>query len=183
MADANQNPNSRKGAAPDFGMQAKGGEPEERNWVPYIVALVLVLAAVGGLILLTHSRGNTANQADPYAQYLKPGPVKLSAADNFVGATVTYIDFDLANTGTLTVTGGRVECTFHNVLNEVVQREVLPLRVLTQSQLGGYPDVVEMSLAPIAPGKTRTVRLTVEHISADWNQGQPDLRFLDIRTK
>ncbi len=183
MAEAIENQSPQSSApAPSFGAP-KNDAPEERNWVPYIIGLVVVLAVVGGLILLTRNRASTSTKVDPYAQYLKAGPVKLSAADNFVGATVTYIDFDLTNTGTQTVIGGRVECTFHNVLNEVVQREVLPLRVLVPNPLAGYPDVVEMSMARLAPGKTRTLRLTVEHVSADWNQAQPDLRFMGIRTK
>lgn len=179
-----RNPQIDAGAAPPTFGTPQSAEPEERNWLPYIIALVLIAVVVGGIVLLQHNRGKTPTQVDPYAQYLKAGPVRLSAADNFVGATVTYIDFDLSNTGTRTVTGGRVEATFYNTLNEVVQREVLPLRVLTQNPLAGYPDMVEMSMAPIAPGKTRTVRLTVDvHISADWNQSQPALRFLNITTK
>lgn len=161
----------------------KASEPEERNWVPIIVGLVMVAVVIAGLALIGRERRTATAAVDPYAQYLKAGDVRLSSANNFVGGTVTYVDFTLANTGSQTLVGGQVEAKFFNTLGEVVQKEVLPLRVLVANQLGGYPDLVDMTSAPVLPGKSRTMRLTIEHISADWNQAQPQLRFLNLKVK
>ena len=183
---AEPNPTPADSTPPEPLFSAGGGdigEPERRNWVPMAIGLALVIVVVVGIAVFTRTRTTPTAQADPYAQFLKVSDTRLSAADNFVGATVTYIDFTVTNTGDKTVYGGQVEATFHNSLNEVVQREVFPMRALVPNQLGGYPDLQDLSMAPIAPGKSRTIRLTIEHVSSDWNQTQPDFRFMNLKVK
>ena len=158
-------------------------QEESRNWVPMIVGLVLVVLVVAGIAIVGRNSANNANAADPYANKLQMGDIKLSAADNFVGATVTYMDFTLTNTGDKTLAGGQVEAQFKNTMGEVVQKETLPLNVLTQNQLGGYPDLTSLSMSPIGPGQSKMIRLTLEHVSSDWNQSYPDIRFLNLRLK
>ena len=106
--------------------------------------------------------------------------MQISRANNFVGATVTYLDCRVTNTGDKTVTGAQAELTFHNTLNEVVQKEIVPVRVLHTNKLGGNEDVVDLSLAPLSPGQTQAVRLVLEHVSSDWNRSFPDLRFVNL---
>jgi hypothetical protein len=77
-----------------------------------------------------------------------------------------------------------VEVTFKNSLAQVVQRETLPVHVLTSGTSGGiYTDVVDLSAAALAPGQSRPFRLTLEHISADWNHAVPDMKLVDVATK
>jgi hypothetical protein len=158
-------------------------QSDERSYVPIIIGLVLVVVVVAAAALIGRNRETVANTVDPYATNLQASEMKLSQADNFVGSRVTYLDFKLTNTGSKTVTGGRVEATFHNTLNEVVQKETLPLRVLVPNQLAGYPDLVDLSMASLAPGASRTIRVSLEHVSGDWNQSAPDLRFVGIQLK
>ena len=148
-----------------------------------IIGLVLVVAVVAGIAIVGRNSANNANAADPYSSKLQMGDIKLSAADNFVGSTVTYMDFDLKNTGNQTLAGGQVEAQFKNTMGEVVQKETLPLNVLTQNQLGGYPDLTSLSMSPIPPGQSKTIRLTLEHVSSDWNQSYPDIRFMNLKLK
>ena len=65
----------------------------------------------------------------------------------------------------------------------MVQTETLPLHVLMENQMGGYPDLVDLGHSPIAPGQTKTVRMTLEHISADWNQNYPEMQLTDLKLK
>ncbi len=148
-----------------------------------IVGLTLVVLIVAGIALLSRNSNKGTAQVDPYAAKLQVSDMKLSQADNFVGATVTYLDFKLTNTGDKTLAGAQVEATFHNTLGEVVQTERLAAKALIPNTLGGYPDLMDLSMAPIAPGQSRTLRLTLEHVSSDWNQAAPDLRFLNLRFK
>jgi hypothetical protein len=156
---------------------------EERNYIPIIVGLAVVVVVVAAIAFLGRSRGDNKPTVDPYAQKLQVTDMKLSQADNFVGSRVTYLDFTLTNTGDKTLGGGNVIASFKNTLGENVQNERLPLRALVPNQLGGYPDQLDLGLAPIAPGKSRTIRLTLEHVSGDWNQAAPDLSFADLRFK
>lgn len=148
-----------------------------------MVGLTLVILIVAGIALVGRNRNNVASELHPYSEKLQVGDVNLSAADNFVGGTVTYLDIVITNSGDKTITGGQLEATLRNDLNEIVQKETVPIHVLQANQLGGYPDLVDLSMSPLGPGQTKTIRLTLEHVSSDWNRTRPELRFLNLRLK
>ncbi len=158
-------------------------QTQERNWLPIVIGLVAVLVVVGIVILVTRHTGNNPTQVDPYAAKLQISNAKLSAAENYVGGTVTYLDVDITNTGDKSLTGANMKLVFKNTMDQVVQTETLPLHVLVANQMGGYPDLVELSRSPIAPGQTKTVRMTLEHISADWNQTAPAMQLANLQLK
>ncbi len=158
-------------------------ETQERNWVPIVVGLVAVLVVVGVITVVMRHKGETKPQADPYAAKLQISNPKVSAAENYVGGTVTYLDADITNTGDKALIGADMKMVFKNTLDQIVQTETLPLHVLVQNQMGGYPDLVDLERLPIAPGQTKTVRLTLEHISADWNQSAPEMQLVNLKLK
>jgi hypothetical protein len=162
---------------------ARNAQQEPRNWTPLIVGFVLVLVLVAIFAMLGRTKKEVVKTADPYAPNLVVQQVQLSRVDNFVGATVTYIDLSVKNNGTRTVVGGAVQAVFRDTLGEAVQSETLPLRALVPHSLGGEDEAGDLALAPLAPEQTRIVRLTVEHISSQWNQAQPDLEFRGLRFK
>jgi hypothetical protein len=162
---------------------ARNAQREPRNWTPLIVGFVLVLVVVAIIAVMGHSKKEVVKTADPYSSNLVVEQAKLSQADNFVGATVTYIDLAVKNNGQRTVVGGAVHAVFRDTLGQAVQTETLPLRALIPHPLGGEAEAGDLALAPLAPGVTRTLRLTVEHISSEWNQAQPDLEFRGLRFK
>jgi hypothetical protein len=162
---------------------ARNAQTEPRNWTPLIVGFVLVLAVVAVIAFLGHTKKDVVKTADSYAPNLVVEQAKLSQADNFVGATVTYIDLTVKNTGPRTVVGGAVQAVFRDTLGEAVQTETLPLRALIPHPLGGEAEAGDLALAPLGPGQERTLRLTVEHISSQWNQALPDLEFRGLRFK
>jgi hypothetical protein len=156
---------------------------EDRNLTPFLIGLIAVVVVVGIIVVLTRNRGQSTAHTDPYAARLQISNPKLSAAENYVGGTVTYLDVDITNTGDKLLTGADMKLVFKNTLNEVVQTETIPLHILVQNQMGGYPDLVDLSRSPIGPGQTRTARMTLEHISADWNQTSPDMQLVDLKLK
>lgn len=158
-------------------------ETQERNWAPFVVGLIAVLIVVGIIVAVTRNTGQTAVKVNPYAAMLKISNAKVSAAENYVGGTVTYLDADITNTGDKALAGADMNLVFKNTLGEIVQKETLPLHILVPNQLAGYPDLVDLSRAPIGPGQTKTVRLTLEHISADWNQAPPEMQLVNLRLK
>lgn len=158
-------------------------QQEKRNWTPIVVGLVAVLVVVGIIALLTRGGGKTESAANPYINNLKVSDVKLSAAENYMGGTVTYLDAKITNTGDKALVGAQMHAIFKNTMDQVVQTETIPLHVLVDNQMGGYPDLVDLSHSPIAPGQTKTVRMTLEHISEDWNQSYPEMQLVNLKLK
>jgi hypothetical protein len=157
--------------------------PEERtsSLLPILlgVALVVIVVVIGSLLLRTDSR--IANAPPAYASNIKFSDMKMSAAENFVGSTVTYLDGIVTNTGDKTVGRAVVSVSFKDSLGQVVQAEDVPLRILQTS--GPYPEAVDLSVAPLAPAQSKPFRLTFEHVTADWNHEYPELRVTDVVVK
>jgi hypothetical protein len=156
---------------------------QKRNWIPLLVGVAAVLVAVGAILLFLRPKSQDGAGPNPYADKLKISDLKLSAAENYMGGTVTYLDFNITNTGDKALVGADVHAEFKNTLGEIVQKETLPLHVLVENQLAGYPDLVDMSRAPIGPGQTKPVRITLEHISDDWDRSYPALQLVDLKLK
>jgi len=156
------------------------GEPQ-RNWRPVLVGLLIVIVLIGLLAWLSRQKTTGPAVQDPYAAKLKLSDLKMSQAQNFVGASVTYIDGTVSNTGDRTVIHAAVHVEFKNSLDQIAQIEDLPLQVLKTG--GPYPDAIDLSRAPLASGQSQPFRLTFEHISADWNQAYPELRVTEVTVK
>jgi len=162
---------------------ARNAQTEPRNWTPLIVGFVLVLVVVALIAVMGRGKKEVAKSADPYATNLAVEQARLSQANNFIGATITYLDLTVRNNGARTVVGGTVQAVFRDSLGQVVQTEILPLRALVPHALGGEAEAADLAQAPLGPGQERTLRLTVEHISSEWNQALPDLEFRGLRFK
>src|SRR6516225_1550469 len=156
---------------------------QKRNWVPVLVGVVAVIVALAAILMFSRHQTPTGTERNPYAQQLKLSDIKLSAAENYMGGTVTYLDFNITNTGDHALVGAEVHAEFKNSLGEIVQKETLPLHVLVENQLAAYPDLVDMSRTPIAPGQTKPVRITLEHISDDWDRSYPQMELVDLKLK
>lgn len=156
-------------------------ETHDSNWRPILLGVVLVVGVVG--VLAWCSRGQPKGSANPhpYAANLKISDPKMSAAENFVGATVTYLDGTVTNAGDKTVTHAMVHVVFKDSLGQIAQAEDVALHVL---QTGGpYPDAVDLSTSPLAPGQSKQFRLTFEHVTAEWNHEYPALQVTEVAVK
>jgi hypothetical protein len=155
-------------------------EPDSsRRTIAIAVAVVIVIAVVAAFLLRGKPKG--AFGPPPYAASLNLSDLKMSAAENFVGATVSYVDGTVTNTGNKTVTHVVVEVNFKDDMGQTAQREEIPLQALKTS--GPYPEAVDFSVSPLGPGQSVTFRLTFESISAQWNHQYPDIRFADVAVK
>jgi hypothetical protein len=156
-------------------------QERDSNRIPILIGMVLVIVVVGIIVLFSRgqSKGNAAPH--PYASNIKISDLKMSAAENFVGATVTYLDGTLTNIGDKTVTHATVHVVFKDSLGQIAQAEDVPLHVL---QTGGpYPDAVDLSASPLPPGQSKPFRLTFEHVTEEWNHEFPELRVMDVSLK
>ena len=156
------------------------GQPES-SLRTIVVGIVVVGIVVGILALLLRTEQKKPAPPPPYAANLKFSDLKASAAQNFVGATVNYLDGSISNTGNLTVIHAVVQVTFKDELGQTAQREELPIHVLRTG--GPYDEAVDLTLSPLAPGETKPFRLTFENISAQWNRAYPDLQLIQVTLK
>ena len=156
---------------------------QQRNWMPIVMGLIAVLVVIAIIIALTRRHAPAGPQTNPYAAKLQLSNPKLSGAENYVGGTVTYLDVNITNTGDRALVGADLKAVFKNTLAQVVQTETLPLHVLAENQMGGYPDLVDLGRSPIAPGQSKTVRVTLEHISADWNRNYPEIELVNLKLR
>jgi hypothetical protein len=152
-------------------------EESESHWKPILLGLAVVLVVVAVIALLLRSQPKTA-AVHPYAASLKLSDLKMSAAENFVGASVTYLDGVVTNTGDKTVTHATARVIFKDSLGQVVQAEDVALRVLQTT--GPYLDAVDLSVSPLAAGQGKQFRLTFEHVSADWDHSYPEIQITDV---
>lgn len=146
-----------------------------------LVAIAVVVGVAGTVALILREAPRQKAGPPPYAANLKFSDLKMSQAQNFVGATVTYIDGTLTDSGDKTVTHAVVQVTFQDLYGQVAQIETVPVKVL---QTGGpYLDTVDLTVSPLSPGQSKQFRLIFEHLSGQWNQAYPDLQITDVTVK
>jgi hypothetical protein len=162
-------------------IQPSPGAEESALWRPILIGVVIVVVVVGAVVLGLRESPKGPKGPASYAPNLKISDLRKSAAENFVGATVAYLDGNVTNTGNKIVRGAMLHVLFRDQMGQVVGDETLPLRIL---QTGGpYADTSDLTTSPLAPGQTKPFRLTFERISAQWNQNFPDLEITDVVTK
>lgn len=146
-----------------------------------VLAIIVVVALAVAVALLLRQAPKALPQIPSYAANLKISDLKMSQAQNFVGANVTYIDGTLTNTGDQTLTHADVRVTFKDLYGQIAQIEEVPIKVLQTS--GPYPDTVDFAISPLAPNQSKPFRLIFEHVSEQWNQAYPELQIADVTTK
>ena len=156
-------------------------ERQESSLRPILIGIVIVGVVVGVLALILRAKQTRPAAPPAYAANLKFSDLKASAAQNFVGATVSYLDGTITNAGDKTVIHAVVQITFKDDMGQTAQREELPIHVLRPG--GPYDEAVDLNLSPLASGQSKPFRLTFENISAQWNHAYPDLQIMQVTTK
>ena len=156
-------------------------ERQESSLRPILIGIVIVGIVVGVLALIFRAEQKKPAALPAYAANLKFSDMTTSAAQNFAGQTVSYIDGSITNTGDKTVVHLMAQITFKDELGQTAQRDELAIRVLRTG--GPYDEAVDLTLSPLAPGQSKPFRLTFENISAQWNHAYPDLQITQVSTK
>jgi len=156
-------------------------EERDTSRLIIMVAVVVVIGGAIGAALLLREPPKRVQPPSPYIAKIKLSNFKMSAAENFIGATVNYIDGEITNTGDKSITRVMVQVNFEDSLGQLAQREELPLRVVRTN--GAYEEPVDLNVAPLGPGKTVPFRLTFDAISAQWNRQYPVITITDVAAK
>jgi hypothetical protein len=154
-------------------------EPEGRNWTPIVLGGVLVAALIAAFILFGRlSNSGKTNTSDPYLNKLQLSGLHMSTAHNFAGGSVTYIEGTITNSGDRKINSARVLVTFRNSLDEITQKETLPVTVLIPNPT--YTDYGTLDRAPLAPGQSRNFRVTMEYVTTDWDGQIPQVKVVSV---
>lgn len=159
---------------------AEPRQEEKHNFIPLMVGLALVAVVIVVVALIGRGSGDQgrARPADAYAAKLQISNLHMSTAENFAGGSVTYIEGKLTNSGDKKVTAAGVELQFKNSLGETTQKEPLPVMVLLPNV--PYVDYGPLDRAPLGPGQSRDFRLTLEHVTADWDGQIPQVKVMTV---
>jgi len=101
-----------------------------------------------------------------YLDSLTFADLRVSAAVNFLGTTVTSLDGSVTNKGAKLVRRLDVELNFVDTLDQVVLRET------------AHP--LAARATPLQPGETRAFHVSFDHMPADWNQAPPTVRTVYV---
>lgn len=157
-------------------------EERDNSRLIIIAAVVVVIGVMLALAFFLRAPEKKVVPPSPYLSQLKLSDFKMSAAENFIGSTVSYIDGTITNTTDKTVTRAVVEVTFKDGMGQVAQLEPdLALRIVRTN--GAYEEPVDLTAAPIAPGQSARFRLTFDRISDQWNHQYPDIKITDVTVK
>jgi hypothetical protein len=158
--------------------------PEPRSPLPWVIAGGVVVLILAAIVFLSH-RGAPANPGgaglappDPYAAHLTIGKLQMSQADSAIGGQSTYLDGQITNSGSETLTAVTIQVAFRDVANQIVQKETLPLSLIRTRQ--PYVDTESVRADPILPSQTREFRLIFDHVSQNWNQNYPEIRIITV---
>jgi hypothetical protein len=124
-----------------------------------IVAVLVLLARTGSRPLPTEAQLSEEQKA--YLQQIVVTDARMSAAENFLGNTVTYLDAQVTNKGGKEVRQLELELVFVDTLDQVVLRKT------------AHP--ITPRSAPLRPGQTRSFQISFEHMPLDWNQALPTI--------
>jgi hypothetical protein len=164
-----------------LGQPTPVAEERDSSRVIIVIAVAGVIAIMLAIAFLLREPPRSARQISPYAASLKLSDPKMSAAENFIGATVSYVEGKVTNSSDKTVTHVMVEVVFRDDIGQLAQREDVPLRLLRDT--GPYREAVDLSVMPLGPGQTQPFRLTFDSISAQWNRQYPEIRVTDVTAK
>jgi uncharacterized protein DUF2393 len=160
---------------------------QERNWLPMVVAAVILVAVAIGLVLF-YEHGKSAPAVtpisaalDPYAGNLSISNLHMSESANLAGGKVTYLDGSIANTGSRTVSEITVQVLFRDPAHEVAQNETEALSLIRTRE--PYVDVEPVSAAPLKSGDSADFRLIFDTIAQDWDGAFPEIRIIHVDLK
>jgi hypothetical protein len=159
----------------NFEFPVSSGLPEGRSNLKYfIIAAVVVLILLAIAIVASRApSGNSSAAAEltpeqkDYLANIGFAGAKMSAATNFLGQRVIYLDAQISNRGTRVVTQVETKMEFTDLLGQVILRE--------------NNKIFPPASLPLKPGETRDFQIFFDRIPSDWNQAPPRITPVSVR--
>ena len=173
-----ENRNSEADGQPpvsDFQFQISRASASDRSILKYvvmagaaIVAIAVVFAVVSRMrIQKAASPPELTSEQKSYLASIDFGGAKMSAATNFLGQRVIYLDAQISNRGAREVKQVEISMDFTDILGQVILRE----------RAGVFPP----ALPPLKAGETRDFQLFFDRIPSEWNQAPPRITPVSVQ--
>jgi len=155
--------------------------PRNDHGVSILIIILIVSAVLAALVAafvierhhavtrpseVAAARPPLTHEQQAYLASLAFADFHMSAAANFLGDTVTYLDGRVTNRGAQVVRSLDVELNFVDTLNQVVLRET------------AHP--LADRATPLQPGESQAFRVTFDHMPVDWNQAPPTAKAVYV---
>ncbi len=165
---------SDEGPVSNLEFQVSSGLPEERSNLKYIlIASAAIVVIVATVIIVSRWRPASSPAAaaltpeqKAYLASIEFSGARMSAATNFLGQRVIYLDAEVANRGARAVKQVDLQTEFTDMLGQVILRD--QARIFPPASL------------PLKPGETRAFQLFFDRIPSDWNQAPPRMAALSV---
>jgi hypothetical protein len=136
----------------------------------------VVLLLLGAFYLISRHGPSTVPAAQPplpfgdteiaYAKQVRFSNPQMSRAANLLNQEVTFIVGTLENSGARTIRGIEVTVEFHDLINQVILRDVRRL----------LPNGVQ-----VGPRQKQDFQMNFDHVPNDWNRQYPSLRVTGLQ--
>lgn len=141
----------------------------------FLVAVVALAIVVAVYVAIQHRRAHPAPVAraqmtpaeQNYLPKIQVANPSVSAASNFLGSTIYYLDGEVNNRGSGAVRALDLSLTFMDPFGEVLSRRV--------------EHVITNANPPLGPGASEPLHLTFEHVPDAWNQAPPVIAAVYIQ--
>ena len=146
---------------------------EQPTTVYILIAAAVIVAVVGVLILVTRPRSQPSSppavdaEERAYLSQIVISDAHMSAAENFLGHTVIYLDGQVTNRGGRAVRQIEIQMEFVDMLSQVVLRD------------NAFP--LKPPMTPLKPGETRAFQITFDRMPAEWNQAAPAITVKSVQ--
>src|SRR5690348_9577257 len=135
------------------------------SWLSVIVGAVAIAIIVAAAVFFSKSPPPATQQAlDKYAENLQVGSLAMSVAQNFVGASIHYVDGKIADAGGRTAGGSRAEVSLRNSRGQSALRETQNVARLEPASGDPPAQAVSWKNAPLQPNEMASFPLTFEHM-------------------
>ena len=149
-------------------------KPEGKPRIPMVVvvAVLVVLGVALAFFFLVPSQQDASptiplKDAPAYAAQIELSELQLSAAENFLGQQVVFLDGKIANQGSETVRLVQARLFFRDFMDQVILRE--------------EKELVSVRSQPLRPGEVQEFQLAFDRLPGSWNVQVPEIEFPLIR--
>jgi hypothetical protein len=153
--------------------------PARSRMVSFLGAVVAIAVLLGAWFLSAPNPQNNSNATrnaavramtpaeQAYVSNIAVDDIALSRAENFLHQEVTILNAQVTNRGSQPVLALYLQVQFDDSLGQIALRESRPV-------LGPPP-------VPLAPGQSRTIEISFDHVPPSWNMQQPAVRVANLQ--